>query len=86
MFESGRISPELRRAETLRKWLLEKWLDPMISVRAIVRCGPNSIRESKTVKAAIAILVEHGWLISVGKNIVEGQNVNEAWFIIRGST
>ncbi len=83
LFEAGYASPELRQAETLRKWLLTKWKEPLVSARAIVTFGPNAIRESATTKAAIKVLVEHYWLAPVGDAIVGGKNVREAWKIVK---
>jgi hypothetical protein len=83
LFEAGYASPELRRAETLRKWLLTKWKQPLVSVRAVVTFGPNSIRDSAAAKAAIKVLDEHGWLVSAGAATVDGKNVREAWKIVR---
>ena len=83
LFEAGYASPELRQAETLRKWLLTKWKEPLVSARAIVTFGPNAIRDSATTKAAIKVLVEHYWLAPVGAATVGGKNVSEAWKIVK---
>jgi len=83
LFEAGYASPELRQAETLRKWLLTKWKEPLVSARAIVTFGPNAIRDSATTKAAIKVLVEHYWLAPVGATTVGGKSVREAWKIVR---
>ena len=81
---AGYASPELQRAAKLLDWLKTSWGEPLISVRAIVRLGPNSIRDTATAKAAIKALVEHGWLAPhVGGAVVEGQSVREAWKTIR---
>lgn len=83
LFEAGYARPELQRAEALRNWLL-KWGEPLISLRAIVRLGPNSIRDTATATAAIKTLVEHGWLAPFdGRAMVEGQKVRLAWSIMR---
>ena len=84
LFGAGYASPELQRAAKLLDWLKTSWGEPLISVRAIVRLGPNSIRDTATAKAAIKALVEHGWLAPhVGGAVVEGQSVREAWKTIR---
>ena len=84
LFGSGNVRAELRRAEVLRLWLLSSWPEPAISVRAVVRCGPNSIRDTKSVRAAIEVLEEHGWLKrETGKVTVDGNPVREAWRIVR---
>lgn len=82
MFDAGHGSPDLRQAETLRIWLQDKWQEPFVSVRAIVRLGPNSIRSTNTAKAAIAILLDHGWLTLEGRGTVEGQPVREAYRVV----
>jgi hypothetical protein len=83
LFEAGYASPELRQAETLRKWLLTKWKEPLVSARAIVTFGPNAIRDSATAKGAIKVLVEHYWLVPIGAATVDGKNVREAWKITK---
>lgn len=83
LFGSGSASPELRRAEALRKWLMI-WDEPLISSRAIVRLGPNSIRDTATANAAIEVLVKHGWLNPItGGATVEGKAVRQAWKIVK---
>lgn len=83
LFDTGSASPELRRAEALRKWLMT-WDEPLISSRAIVRLGPNSIRNTATANAAIKVLVDHGWLDpTTGGATVEGKPVRQAWKIIK---
>jgi hypothetical protein len=83
LFEAGSCSPELRQAEKLLDWL-KTWNEPLISLRAICRFGPNSIRDAKTAKAAVAILEDHGWLQKHAKRdpVVDGQPVREAWRIV----
>ena len=83
LFGAGYASPGLRRAEALRNWLLTKWKEPLVSVRAVVTFGPNSIRDTATAKAAIKILGEHGWLVGAGSATVDGKHVKEAWKIVK---
>lgn len=69
--EAAEISIETERAERLRLWLRESW--PSIAAtnnrkpqyilpRDIVRFGPGSMRETKTVGQLVNILARHGWL------------------------
>jgi len=44
------VSVETDRAEALRRWLLEIWQDPTITVRDVVRLGPNALRESTRLR------------------------------------
>jgi len=85
LFETGQGSPSLREAEKLRIWLLTTWSEPVISLRAIVRLGPNSLRTEAQAKQAISILVDHGWLRPIGPSLVENKTVRQAWRIIRES-
>ena len=56
-------------------WLLDRCAAKTVTVRDIVRCGPNSLRTTKRVKALIKILVDHGWLwpVAEGYQIVRGE-------------
>ncbi len=83
LFEAGYASPGWHQAETLRKWLLTKWKEPLVSARAIVTLGPNAVRDRATAKAAIKVLVEHYWIVPAGTAKVDRKNVSEAWKIVR---
>jgi len=61
--EASKVSVEIRIAEKLRNWLLEEWPHSHILTATVVRRGPNSLRNSITVKAAFKLLEEHGWLM-----------------------
>lgn len=84
LFGTGCASPELQRAEALRKWLLTRWDEPLIGLAAIYQKGPTTLRDAKTAKEATKVLVDHGWLIPViGRATVEGKTVREAWKIVK---
>jgi len=57
------VSDKIEQAETLRCWLLESWPDDEIIPNDIMRCGPNSLRETDRVKDAMKILANHGWVV-----------------------
>jgi hypothetical protein len=79
------ISAEIDRAETLRKWLLESWEEPDVTVRDVVNRGPNSLRETPKVRAALAILQRHGWIVPLDPGtVVRGAARKEAWRIVKG--
>jgi hypothetical protein len=84
-FEAGACPPEIRQAEKLLDWLKTSWGEPLISLRAIYRLGPNSIRDAQTAKRAVSILEDHGWLkrYEGAPVTVAGQPVREAWHVIR---
>ena len=78
------ISAETLAAEKLRKWLLERWDQEFILLRDIVRLGPNALRESKTARAAIATLENHGWLLpQTPGTVIDGLARKEAWRVYR---
>ena len=73
---------EIQHAETLRVWLLERWIEPLISIRVIVRIGPNSLRDTKKAKAAVAILEHNDWLRKLdGSGVVDSIKSREVWRI-----
>lgn len=79
------ISQGIPEAEKLREWLQSKWKEEkseLIQFRDIVRYAPNSLRDSVKAKAAIAILEEHGVLVS-SKN--EGRKTGKKWRIMGGN-
>ncbi|PTV95930.1 uncharacterized protein DUF3987 [Rhodobacter aestuarii] len=78
------VSAEIDRAETLRKWLIESWPHPNVTVRDVVRLGPNPLRESPKARAALGVLELHGWLHRLEPGtVVRGTARKEAWAIVR---
>lgn len=78
------VSVETDRAETLRRWLFEKWPEMEITVRDVVRLGPNSLRESPKARAALGIVEKHGWLVPLEPGtMVQGTPRKEAWRIVK---
>lgn len=80
---SGAIDPELRQAETLRQWLMAQH-GCVIGLTTIYQRGPNSIRQAAKARAAMKVLVEHGWARSLpdGANI-DSKHHRDAWEIVR---
>ncbi|SEK81001.1 Protein of unknown function [Roseovarius azorensis] len=80
------VSAEIDRAEALRRWLLESWPEAEITVRDVVRLGPNALRESPKARAALGMLEKHGWLVSLeAGTLVRGAARAEAWRIVKGA-
>ena len=83
--EAGAVSAPVERAEALLRWLLDKWPKADITPRDVVRQGPNRMRETKAVREAMAVLVDHGWLVRLTEEaIVQGKPPREAYRIVRG--
>lgn len=83
--DGAMVSLEIERAEMLRKWLLEAWGETNVLLREIMRKGPNALRESPVAKAAIKLLVEHGWLVALPEGThVRGSARKEAYAIAGG--
>lgn len=80
------LSTEISAAEALRHWMLsESWGKPWLTLREVVRLGPNRLRESPAAKKAMQVLVEHGWLTALESGaVIEGQARREAWRINHG--
>lgn len=80
------VSAEIDRAETLRRWLLESWPHPEVTVRDVVQYGPNPLRESPKARATLGILEKHGHLARLeAGTVVRGKARAEAWAIVRGT-
>ncbi len=80
------VSVEIDRAEALRKWLSDGWMEPEVLVRDVVRLGPNPLRESPKARAALGILERHGWLAPLDPGtVVRGAARAESWRIVRGA-
>lgn len=91
--EAATVSEEIDRAEQLRRWILESWpsvatgqnRDPQTIVpRDVVTMGPNSLRETTTVKKLMVILANHDWLAPLEPGaVVDGQSRQLAYRIVR---
>jgi hypothetical protein len=82
--DTGLVSESIRDAEALRQWLIDRWTEHAIDIRTVVKRGPNHLRQADTVKQAIGVLVEYGWLVaSVETELVDGNRARRAWSIIR---
>lgn len=79
------VSEAVGKAEALRAWMLsESWDKPWLTLREVVRLGPNSLREGPKARKAVELLVEYGWLIPMKKRaVIDGQAKREAWRIVR---
>ena len=84
--DAAHVSEKIAVAETLRKWLLEVWSHPEVLPSDVVQRAPiRALRESPAARAAITVLEEHGWLVSLPKgSIVRGAARKEAYRIVRG--
>lgn len=81
--DSGMISPKLRQAEALRRWLQAR-PDTMVSTRQICQFGPGTLRSAEKVRPLMTILAENGWVEPVeGGAIIEGRRTKEVWTIMR---
>lgn len=81
--QSGSISPHLKDADDLRRWLQTQTGD-LMSLRQIYQYGPKAIRNSKVARAAMGILADHYWVVAIdGGATVEGMHSREVWKIVR---
>ena len=80
---AGAIDPTLRQAEKLRLWLQGR-PDDLIPLRDVYRLGPASLRDSKSARAAMKILEDHGWVLALPDgHLINGQAHKEAWAIVK---
>jgi hypothetical protein len=82
LFGASRISGEMYEAQQLLTWLLTRWPEAQVSLPDIYRRGPNSIREAKRARGAVAISMDHGWLVTAPPGDVAGTFRREVWRIV----
>jgi hypothetical protein len=76
------VTPELRQAEALLRWWQARG-DPGCHLAAIYQFGPAAIRCAKPARAAVATLVEHGWLRRLPAGVeLDGAPKREAWELV----
>lgn len=83
--DAATVTAEIDRAERLRVWLLESWEHDDVMPRDVAQNAPiRALRETKVAKAAIMILVNHGWLCALEPGtVVRGSPRKEAYRIVR---
>lgn len=82
LFQSSQDNPDLLLAEKLIHWLHSERFE-YVSLPDIYQLGPNAIRDSKTAKHIVSILVDHGWLVALdGGKIIEGKRRKDVWKVV----
>jgi hypothetical protein len=83
--DAATVSAEIDRAERLRKWLVERWAEPEITVRDVLQLGPYGLRESPKAMTALTVLEKHAWLVRLEPGTtIRGAARKVAWRIVRG--
>ena len=79
IYASIKDSPELRLAEETLEWLSQR-SESLFSVPDLYQRGPHAIRSAKKAKTILALLQEHGWIVSVGGGaIINGVKRREVY-------
>lgn len=75
------VSASIDQADRLRRWLCNEWPDPDITLTEVLQRAPvRTLRERPAAKAAIATLVEAGWLVPLEPGtMVRGKPRKEAY-------
>lgn len=80
------ISEKIDHAEKLRKWLLETWPHADVTLRDVVKGGPNQLRESPIARAALELLAGHDWLVPNEPNLlIRGSRRKASWRLAPGA-
>ncbi len=78
------IAEETAQAESLRRWLIDKWPDEFVSQRMIIQYGPNFARDAKVAAKLIAVLELNGWMLVCDEPvIVRGKTPKKAWRVVK---
>lgn len=81
--DSGMISPKLRQAEALRRWLQAR-PEAMVSIRQVCQFGPSTLRSADKIRPLMTILADNGWVEAVeGGATIDGRRTKEVWTIVR---
>jgi hypothetical protein len=76
------VAPELRRAEALLRWWQGRD-DPRCHLAAIYQLGPAAIRSAASARAAVATLVDHGWVRHLPAGVeLDGAPRRDAWELV----
>ena len=77
------VPDEVKDAEKMRVWLLEKWKEPCISAAIAAQFGPFKVTDR--ARKSLQRLQAHGWLIEDNGAEVAGKSRKEAWRIVRSA-
>lgn len=78
--ECGLVSPEVRDAEKLRKWLNAKRIGSVVTPRDIARNGPRPAFNADYARSLMNILEDHSCVQAMPRNsIVDGVAVKQSW-------
>jgi hypothetical protein len=64
--EAGRSDPRLRRAALLLEWI-QSQPGGKAAISRILTHGPNALRTKAVAEDALAILLDHRWIIEVSR-------------------
>ena len=79
LFNSGVADPNLYEANKLLDWLRDKG-KTKVTLLEIYQYGPTSIRDAKKARQLMAILIDHGFALSLyGGAEFDGQHRKEAF-------
>ncbi len=85
LFHASVTSVELMKAKTLLDWLQERYAGCAVGLRTIYQTGPGAIRDAKSAKAAMEVLVQHHRAYKIeGGAEIEGERCRDAWQIRGG--
>ena len=62
-----RADPRLQRAALLLDWLTGNRANVEFTAADLKRFAPNALRNLETIRDALAVLAEHGWVVAVTK-------------------
>jgi hypothetical protein len=80
---AARIGVELKEAEKLRAWLIEKWSEPYITVRDLQQKGPRASRDKAQIERQLATLEAHNW-VAKAANVTVGERIARVAWAIAG--
>lgn len=82
LLDAEGMDPTTKAANELRLWLVEKWGEPLISLRHICQRGPRNIRSAYKVREMMRILEGARYVTKLERGaIIGGERASEAWSI-----
>lgn len=83
--DAAATDPAMKRADTLRRWLLSRPGDSIGLATIYQTCQPKSLRTAKAAREAMLALTDHGCVVPMPDGAtIDGKRHKEAWRIVRG--
>lgn len=82
LYNASRLDPDLSLAQRVFDWISSEG-HKIVSLGMVYQHGPNPVRDAKTARRIMKILVEHNQVEPIDDAEIDGCRVREAWSVAK---